>query len=85
MRIHPILGWTELDIWRYVRREGIPLVDLYFAKDGMRYRSLGDQDITSPVPSNAYTLDSIIHELETTNTSERAGREIGRASCRERV
>ena len=74
VRIHPILGWTELDIWRYVRREGIPLVDLYFAKDGMRYRSLGDQDITSPVPSNADTLDAIIHELETTNTSERAGR-----------
>ena len=27
-----------------------------------------------PVPSNADTLDAIIHELETTNTSERAGR-----------
>ena len=74
VRIHPILGWTELDIWRYVRREGIPLVDLYFAKNGMRYRSLGDQDITSPVPSNADTLDAIIQELETTKTSERAGR-----------
>ncbi|MGZ0187710.1 MAG: sulfate adenylyltransferase subunit CysD [Alphaproteobacteria bacterium] len=74
VRIHPILGWTELDIWRYVRRENIPLVDLYYAKDGMRYRSLGDSDITSPVPSNAADLDAIITELETTNTSERAGR-----------
>ena len=32
VRIHPLLHWTELDIWRYVRRESIPVVDLYFAK-----------------------------------------------------
>ncbi len=43
MRIHPLLAWTELDIWRYVQREEIPLVPLYFARDGKRYRSLGDQ------------------------------------------
>ena len=24
LRIHPILHWTELDIWLYTRREGIP-------------------------------------------------------------
>jgi sulfate adenylyltransferase subunit 2 len=74
LRIHPLLHWTELDIWRYVKREEIPLVELYFARNGKRYRSLGDQDITSPVDSNASTIDEIIAELETTNTSERAGR-----------
>jgi len=74
MRIHPLLSWTELDIWRYVQREGIPLVPLYFARDGKRYRSLGDQDITAPVASQADTLDAIIEELRTTRTSERAGR-----------
>ncbi len=74
LRIHPLLAWTELDIWRYTRREGIPTVGLYFARNGMRYRSLGDSDITNPVASEAATLDEIIHELETTNTSERAGR-----------
>ena len=31
MRVFPLSNWTELDIWRYVRREGIPLVPLYFA------------------------------------------------------
>ncbi|HVI89432.1 MAG TPA: sulfate adenylyltransferase, partial [Dongiaceae bacterium] len=36
--------------------------------------SLGDQDITSPVVSDAGTIDEIITELETTKTSERAGR-----------
>ncbi len=47
---------------------------LYFARDGKRYRSLGDRDITSPIDSNAANLEEIIAELEATNTSERAGR-----------
>ena len=74
VRIHPLLQWTELDVWRYIQREEIPIVPLYFARDGKRYRSLGDQDITHPVASNAATLDQIILELEHTTTSERAGR-----------
>lgn len=32
MRVFPLSNWTELDIWRYIRREKIPVVDLYFAK-----------------------------------------------------
>jgi len=74
LRIHPLLHWTEIDIWRYIEREEIPVVDLYFSKNGKRYRSLGDQDITSPVESSASTIAEIITELETTRTSERAGR-----------
>lgn len=74
MRIHPLLSWTELDIWRYIAREGIPIVDLYYARNGKRYRSLGDQDITSPIISDASNLDEIIAELTHTKTSERAGR-----------
>ncbi len=74
IRIHPLLHWTEIDIWRYSLRENIPLIDLYFSKDGKRYRSLGDQDITFPVDSDASTLEEIIEELETTRVSERAGR-----------
>lgn len=74
VRVHPLLHWSELDVWRYVAREGIPVVDLYFAKDGKRYRSLGDRDITFPVASDAATLDAIIAELETTRVAERSGR-----------
>ena len=74
LRIHPLLHWTEVDIWRYTRRERIPTIDLYFAKNGKRYRSLGDRDITNPVPSSATTIDEIIEELETTKVPERAGR-----------
>lgn len=74
LRIHPLLDWTELDVWRYIRRERIPVVDLYFAKAGKRYRSLGDRDITHPIASNAATIDEIIAELEETHVAERSGR-----------
>ncbi|HEU4856016.1 MAG TPA: sulfate adenylyltransferase subunit CysD [Rhodanobacteraceae bacterium] len=32
LRVFPISDWTELDVWLYIRREGIELVPLYFAK-----------------------------------------------------
>jgi sulfate adenylyltransferase subunit 2 len=80
IRIHPILNWTELDIWHYVRREGIPVVPLYFARDGKRYRSLGEKNITFPIDSNAGTVDEIIAELEVTKTPERMGRSMDHES-----
>ncbi len=30
-RVFPLSNWTELDVWHYIAREGIPLPDLYFA------------------------------------------------------
>ncbi|MCW2249491.1 sulfate adenylyltransferase subunit 2 [Azospirillum fermentarium] len=80
LRIHPLLHWTELDIWRYTRQEGIPIVPLYLARDGMRYRSLGEKNITVPIPSTAATIDEIIAELETSRTPERAGRTMDHES-----
>ena len=42
VRIHPLLDWTELNIWEYIERENIPIIPLYFDQgDGKRYRSLG--------------------------------------------
>ena len=42
IRVFPISNWTELDVWRYIEREDIPVVPLYFAasrptviRDGM--------------------------------------------------
>jgi sulfate adenylyltransferase subunit 2 len=32
MRVFPLSDWTEIDIWDYIRAEGVPLVPLYFAK-----------------------------------------------------
>jgi sulfate adenylyltransferase subunit 2 len=73
-RVHPLLGWNELDVWRYAEREDLPVNELYFARDGERYRSLGCMPITSPFPSNAGTIGEIVEELRTTDVSERAGR-----------
>jgi sulfate adenylyltransferase subunit 2 len=43
VRAFPLSNWTEVDIWRYIQVEEIPLVPLYYAKerpyierDGMR-------------------------------------------------
>jgi sulfate adenylyltransferase subunit 2 len=74
IRVHPLLGWTEVDIWRYLQRENVPITDLYFAKDGKRYRSIGCTTCCNPIDSDASNIDEVIEELETTNTSERAGR-----------
>ena len=44
LRVFPISNWTELDVWRYVEREGLELPSIYFAhtrsvfeRDGMLY------------------------------------------------
>lgn len=42
MRIHPVLHFTEKDIWQYIRHFGVPYVDLY----SKGYRSLGEKPFT---------------------------------------
>jgi sulfate adenylyltransferase subunit 2 len=32
IRVFPLSNWTEADIWAYIRREEIPIVPLYFAR-----------------------------------------------------
>ena len=79
IRIHPLLDWTELDVWEYIKRENVPVVSLYFDQgEGRRYRSLGCWPCTKPVESTAKNLDEIIKELKTgkfANIAERSGRE----------
>lgn len=79
IRIHPLLDWTELNIWEYIQRENIPITKLYFDQgNGTRYRSLGCYPCTSPVESTAKTVDEIVEELRTgkfSNIAERSGRE----------
>jgi sulfate adenylyltransferase subunit 2 len=79
VRIHPLLDWTELNIWEYIKREDIPVVPLYFDQgDGRRYRSLGCWPCTKPITSGARNVDEIIGELSSgqlANIAERSGRE----------
>ncbi|MGL1893501.1 MAG: sulfate adenylyltransferase subunit 2 [Spirochaetaceae bacterium] len=78
LRIHPLLDWTELNIWEYIERENIPIIDLYFDKgEGTRYRSLGCFPCTKPVESKSTTVIEIIDELKSgkfANIAERSGR-----------
>ena len=78
LRIHPLLDWTELNIWEYIKRENIPTVSLYYDQgDGKRYRSLGCHPCTTPIESESKDIDSIITELKSgklKNIAERSGR-----------
>lgn len=75
IRIHPLLHWTELNVWEYIEREQIPLIPLYFAnQEGERYRSLGCAPCTGRIKSQARSVAEIVRELRNTNTSERSGR-----------
>jgi sulfate adenylyltransferase subunit 2 len=79
VRIHPLLDWTELNIWEYIERENIPIIPLYFDRgEGTRYRSLGCFPCTSPVESTARNVAEIIAELRSgkfADIAERSGRE----------
>ncbi len=79
VRIHPLLDWTELDIWEYIERESIPTVPLYYDQgNNVRYRSLGCAPCTKPIKSTAKTVAEIVEELKTgkfAKTAERSGRE----------
>lgn len=78
VRIHPLLDWTELNIWEYIDREKIPVTDLYFDQGtGRRYRSLGCAPCTNPVESTAKCPHDIVEELRSgkfSRVAERAGR-----------
>ena len=78
VRIHPLLDWTETNIWEYIQREKIPTVNLYYDQgQGIRYRSLGCANCTLPVDSSAKNPEEIIYELSSgkfSRVAERSGR-----------
>ncbi len=78
VRVHPLLDWTELNIWEYIRQESVPTVSLYYNQgEGKRYRSLGCWPCTSPIESASRNVEEIIEELRAgtlRNIAERSGR-----------
>eukprot|EP01035_Chromulina_nebulosa_P042463 gene42463-57483_t len=64
VRAFPMSNWTEVDVWRYIQAENIPLVDLYFAKrrpyverDGMII--MADDDRLKLLPGETLLEDFI--------------------------
>jgi sulfate adenylyltransferase subunit 2 len=79
VRVHPLLDWTEVDVWAYIEREKMPVTDLYFDQgQGRRYRSLGCGPCTAPVASTASSPREIVEEL-TSGGLARVGERAGRA------
>jgi sulfate adenylyltransferase subunit 2 len=67
-----------VNIWEYIDREHIPIIDLYFDRgDGKRYRSLGCGPCTAPIESTADSVPAVLMELvsgKLSKVAERAGR-----------
>jgi sulfate adenylyltransferase subunit 2 len=78
VRVHPLLDWTEVNIWEYIDRERIPIIDLYFDRgNGKRYRSLGCGPCTAAIDSTADSVPAVLMELvsgKLSKVAERAGR-----------
>lgn len=90
VRIHPLLHWTELDVWKYIKKYNLPVNPLYFSKGGKRYRSLGCMPCTYPIDSKASNIDEIIEELEKNLKSddfieERSGRNLDKEKIQRRL
>lgn len=101
-RAFPISNWTEMDVWNYIKREGIRIPSLYFAhrrrvvwrQDAwlpvsehlfmdedeeihtktIRFRTLGDINITGGIESRADTLEKIVAEVSAMRQTERGNR-----------
>jgi len=55
MRIHPMLHWSESDIWSFIKEKNIPYNSLYDRViDGKKYRSLGCYPCTQPLTDEEY-------------------------------
>jgi len=74
VRVHPILHWTEVEMWKYLQQENMPFNPLYLSNGETRYRSLGCIPCTKPVMSKASTISEVIEELNISKIAERAGR-----------
>jgi sulfate adenylyltransferase subunit 2 len=48
VRVFPISNWTELDVWNYIRREGIGLPSIYFSHERELVRHEGQWLAMSP-------------------------------------
>ncbi len=73
IRVFPISNWTELDIWEYIRREGIEIPSIYFAHE----RSVFERDGMWLSDSDHVTL----LDVEEVVTRRVRYRTVGDMSC----
>ncbi|MEX2291914.1 MAG: sulfate adenylyltransferase subunit CysD [Mycobacteriales bacterium] len=73
IRVFPLSNWTELDVWRYIAREGIEVPAIYFAHE----REVFERDGMLL----GVTPHSLPREGETVSTRVVRYRTVGDASC----
>ncbi|MBI9114135.1 sulfate adenylyltransferase subunit CysD [Sanguibacter suaedae] len=73
VRAFPLSNWTELDIWRYVEREGIELPELYYAHEREVFERDGMLLAVGPY--------STPRDTETVETRQVRYRTVGDMSC----
>ncbi len=73
IRVFPLSNWTELDVWRYIAREGIAVPEIYYAHD----REVFERDGMLL----GVTEHSMPREGETVTTRVVRYRTVGDASC----
>ncbi|PZR54938.1 sulfate adenylyltransferase subunit CysD [Xylanimonas oleitrophica] len=76
VRVFPLSNWTELDVWRYVAREGVELPGLYYAHE----REVFERDgmLLAPGPWSAPRTPA---EAATLRTETVRYRTVGDMSC----
>jgi sulfate adenylyltransferase subunit 2 len=61
IRVFPISNWTELDIWQYIRRQRIPLPEIYFTHRRRVVRRNGSLvPVTNLTPPK---IDDVVEEV----------------------
>ncbi|MBS2038776.1 sulfate adenylyltransferase subunit 2 [bacterium] len=63
-RIFPLSNWTELDVWRYIRKQNIQLPSLYFAHQRRVIQTaqggwLAESPHTPPQPEEKVSLETV--------------------------
>lgn len=70
VRVHPLLGWFEHEVWEYVIEHNLPVNPLYF--EG--FRSLGCAPCTIPVFPPLKSIRELVERIKRSKSSERNGR-----------
>ena len=69
VRVHPMLHWTQLDVWEYIKERNLPVNPLYFKG----YTSIGCYPCSFATQKTVKSVDEIIERVKT-GVKERQGR-----------
>jgi len=70
VKLHPILDFTEIEIWKYIKQYKIPFHSWYLKG----HRSIGCSCCSYPTEPSVNNIDELIENLKITKNAERKGR-----------